>query len=381
MHKAWNTHLERLLDHQAVCDALCTYSYADLLNTPCASIPWLYDMLKGISWMAPPRSGLVPQGLKPWLLNHPGHFSIQSTGTTGEPKWLVFNQEKFLNAYALKTSSSSNLILIGYEPWHIGFIDAALKSWAGGHTVIIPPAYTAVGLTEAGARYQPHTVCCSSLMLWMLFQSDASWLAQVKRIVLGGMAAQPGMLRAIRLKYPHIEFLETFGSSETGVIATYECNTGFIPEGKLRITDIGFAVKAHPALVGFWTEQGFQALEPDAWLESNDTFIPVESGWKWNGRAGSWAVIAGQRLNLTELEQAVSGIKGLVYASFQTRSHPVFGQLLEARCLAEAGVTEEELKISLRSSLKEKIGTTAVPTFISIQYEMALNDRGKPDWR
>ena len=173
---------------------------------------------------------------------HPG-LILATGGTTGTPKIVLHDLRALLAIVPVKAAGPARRTLPLMRFDHIGGLDMAWRALAGQQVLVAPPlelAPVAVAATIARHRVEVLPATPSFLNLLLLAGVNETHDLSSLRVVPYGAEPMPAALLArLRQALPRVEFVQRFGTSETGALPVRETGAGLV----LREDQPGFAWK------------------------------------------------------------------------------------------------------------------------------------------
>jgi len=196
-------------------------------------------------WLAASAPGAPPMARTPDDL-----YVLYTGGTTGMPKGVLWRQgDAFVPLFggrradgtewrdvdeivAAATADGNMRLLAGAPLMHAAGQWPAMRSLVGGHTLVLLPDAGGFDAAAFARTLDVERVTNANIVgdafLWPLIDEldrVPRALPHLRRIATGGVAASARAKQALLQRLPHIDVLETAGSSETGAILGHESHT------------------------------------------------------------------------------------------------------------------------------------------------------------
>jgi acyl-CoA synthetase (AMP-forming)/AMP-acid ligase II len=164
--------------------------------------------------------------------DHPG-LILATGGTTGVPKVLLHDLTALLATIPVRSGRPWRLLpLMPFD--HIGGLDMAWRALAGAQVLVAPPQVItpdAVAAEIARHRVEVLPATPSFLNLLLLAESGRVHDLSSLRVVPYGAEPMPaGLLERLRADLPGVEFVQRFGTSETGALPVHSRGAGLAIE-------------------------------------------------------------------------------------------------------------------------------------------------------
>lgn len=207
---------------------------------------------------------------------HPG-LVLATGGTTGTPKLVLHDLAGLLAAVPLKAGRPwRTLPLLRFD--HIGGLDVAWRALAGGQVLVAPPPEVtpeAVGAAVArhGVEVLPATP--SFLNLFLIAEVPRRFnLASLRLVAYGAEPMPAGLLGRLREALPAVQFVQRFGTSETGALPLDDAAAGLAlrkgrPGYEWKIVDHELWVRSPTRALGYLAG-GTDGFEGDGWFRTGD---------------------------------------------------------------------------------------------------------------
>ena len=339
---------------------------------------------------APPASA-VPHREAPLAV-------VSTSGSTGEPKWVVLSRRAFAAAAA---ASEANLGWRADDRWllamplaHVGGLSILIRCWLARKTVVLhdAPRFDPEEVAGVIARQKVTLVSLVPTMLHRLLALSPSWQPprRVRAILLGGAAASPALLAEARQRRWPV--LTTYGLTEAcSQVATqpYGSLSDKTAPGELgcgppvantevRIDEGGQILVRGPQLMRGYLGQ--RPLAPGAWLATGDLGrLDREGNLHVEGRLGDRIVTGGENVDPLEVEHTLIEHPGIAAAAVVGLPHEEWGQMVAAAVVLDAEATD--LPGDLGAHLGSRLASFKHPRRWAVVDALPVNASGKPDRR
>jgi acyl-CoA synthetase (AMP-forming)/AMP-acid ligase II len=268
---------------------------------------------------------------------HPG-LILATGGTTGTPKLVLHDLAALLATVPMKEGRPwRTLPLLRFD--HIGGLDVAWRALAGRQVLVAPPAELspeAVAATIARHRVEVLPATPSFLNLLLLAGAEGRHDLGSLRIVPYGAEPMPaGLLERLRAALPQVEFLQRFGTSETGSLPVVGVGAGL----KLAAAAAGFAWKvvddelwvSSPARgLGYLAGESGQ-LENPGWFRTGDFAEQLPDGAvRVLGRRADLINVGGEKVLPGAVEAALLAHPDVADCRVFALPNAVLGQVVAA---------------------------------------------------
>ena len=317
----------------------------------------------------------------PPTVPQPVALVVQSSGSTGRPKRVELSADALLASAAASASAlgGTGHWLLALPTTYIAGLNVLVRSITAGTEAVElgDGSFTAEGFVAASARLDPQQHWFTSLVpaqLARIVESDAaaSVAARFERVLLGGQAAPPALLRAAEDR--GIRVTRTYGSSETSGGCVYDGSP--IGTARVRIVD-GEVQLAGPMLAEGYlldperTDAAFLTEPGTRWYRTGDAGV-LESGvLRVTGRLDDVIISGGVKVSLGEVEALV---RTLAPDAVVVRADdPGWGEV-------PVVVTTRTLALEqVRELVGEQLGNAARPSRVIVVDDLPLLASGKPD--
>lgn len=296
--------------------------------------------LAGAGWRLAPEDGHHPQALTPsgdapaplvaaLTASDRAGLILFSSGTTGRPKAMLHDLDRLTDSYIAgdpRTKSVRLLLFLMFD--HIGGINTIFSSLAQGTTLVLPAARTPDGVAAAIAAHRVGVLPASPTFLNLMLMSGVAArhdLSCLRMITYGTEPMPDGLLALLRARLPRARLLQTFGTSETGIVSTVSKASDSLlmrfddDAVEHRVVDGELWLRSRRRILGY-LNHSMDAFTDDGWFRTGDLVEEAGDGFlKVKGRAKEIINVGGEKVFPAEVE-------GVLMASGLVADCKVFGQ-------------------------------------------------------
>ena len=312
----------------------------------------------------------------------PGSADIlYTTGTTGRSKGVIISHRTILadaeNLIAGQGFSRDLVFIINGPLNHIGSLSKIFPVVMLGATLYILEGMRDLNAFFEALDYPAPKLATffvpATIRMLLQFAPDrlASYAHKLDFIESGAAPlAHADMLRLCEL-LPHTRLYNTYASTETGIIATYNFNDGQclqgclghpMPHSRLVITSEGLiACQGDTLMTGYVNDPELTAtILHDATIFTADMgHIDEEGRLRLEGRQGDVINVGGYKVAPTEVEDAALSLPQVKDCICIAVDHPLTGQALKLLVVTPEGQSFDKRQIA--RALKAQLETYKVP--------------------
>ena len=281
-----------------------------------------------------------------------------STGTTGRPKAILHDLTLFMKRFETPRPSLRTINFLLFD--HIGGLNTLLHTLFNKGTVIAPRSRRVEDILrtcgEHGVEVLPTTPTFLRLML-MSGLIPEHVPPSLKIITYGTERMDQPTLDALCELLPKIDFRQTFGMSELGIVRVKSeaRNSLFMKIGgenvETRVSDNVLEIRSATRMLGYLNADS--PFDEDGWYDTNDIVEERDGYYKVTGRTSEVINVAGLKFMASEVERVALQFNGVELAKAEGKPNPITGQHVELNVRPSANVEIEkgELKAFLASRL------------------------------
>ena len=325
------------------------------------------------------------QMIKNLQINSQSGLILFSSGSTGKPKAMIHNFDNLVEHYKDKKEKSLNMILFLMFD-HIGGLNTLLNILSMGATMIIPENRNADDVCKLLQEYKIMVLPSSPTFLNLILMSKANEkydLSSLRMITYGTEAMPESLLNRLKESFPRVKFLQTFGTSETGIANTSSksSNSTFMkiddPELEYKIVDNELWLKSKTQVMGY-LNSSMDSFTEDGWFKTGDLVETTEDGYiKIIGRNKEVINVGGEKVLPNEVESIVLEIPEIEDCMVYGESNIITGQTVVCDVVLKNELTQNEIKKIVRKFCKDKLDSYKIPTKVNIVDKTNFGDRFK----
>ncbi|MCT7541258.1 ANL family adenylate-forming protein [Aliarcobacter cryaerophilus] len=308
-----------------------------------------------------------------------------SSGSTGKPKAMIHNFDNLVEHYKDKKEKSLNMILFLMFD-HIGGLNTLLNILSMGATMIIPENRNADDVCKLLQDYKIMVLPSSPTFLNLVLMSKANEkydLSSLRMITYGTEAMPESLLNRLKEAFPRVKFLQTFGTSETGIANTSSksSNSTFMkiddPELEYKIVDNELWLKSKTQVMGY-LNSSMDSFTEDGWFKTGDLVETTEDGYiKIIGRNKEVINVGGEKVLPNEVESLILEIPEIEDVMVYGEANIITGQTVVCDVVSKDELTQNEIKKIVRKFCKDKLEAYKIPTKVNVVNKTNFGDRFK----
>jgi acyl-coenzyme A synthetase/AMP-(fatty) acid ligase len=328
--------------------------------------------------------GEKPSLCKKLIDSNAAGLILYTSGSSGKPKAVLHNFESLLKKFENPRPTLKTINFLLFDHW--GGLNTLFHSLSNISTLIFPKYRDAYSICELVERHQIELLPTTPSFLSLLLASKAYLnynLNSLKVISYGAEPMHQDLLLRIRGLFPAIDFRQTYGMIEIGVLRAKSKgpNSTWLKVGgdefSVRVVDGMLEVKSESAMMGY-----INAPSPftvDGYMKTGDR---VEQDGDWIriiGRDSEIINVGGQKVFPAEVELKIMEVPGVLDVLVYGDRHKLLGKIVCADIYPSSGVDRPTLKSKILRHCKENLQAYMVPMKISFCTEPIQNSRQKKD--
>mgnify|MGYP002741704967 FL=1 len=308
-----------------------------------------------------------------------------SSGSTGAPKAMIHNLDTLVDSYGDKKQKQINmLVFLMFD--HIGGINTILNILSMNATMIIPQNRNADDICKLIEEYKIAVLPSSPtfLNLILINRSYEKYdLSSLRMITYGTETMPEGLLNRLKTVFSKVKFLQTFGTSETGIAATSSKSSSStfmkIDDENLeyKIVDNELWLRSKTQILGY-LNRSMESFTNDGWFKTGDLVELDNEGFiKIIGRNKEIINVGGQKVLPSEVESVLLGMDEIEDCLVYGEQNAITGQSISCDVVLKHGIDDSGFKILVRKFCKDKLDSFKIPTRVNVVQKTEFTERFK----
>ena len=305
-----------------------------------------------------------------------------SSGSTGKPKAMIHNLDTLIDSFKDKKEKSMNmLVFLMFD--HIGGLNTVFNALFMGACLIIPKIKDAKTICELIEKYKIMVLPSSPTFLNLILISEEYKnydLSSLRMITYGTETMPQSLLLKLKEVFPKVKFLQTFGTSETGISTTSSksSNSLFMKlediNGEYKIVENELWLRSKTQVLGY-LNASMDSFTSDGWFKTGD-LVEVDGEYiKIIGRAKEVINVGGQKVLPSEVESIILEMEEISDCMVYGEKNAITGQTVVCDVVLNQEV--ENIKKRVRVFCKDRLDTYKIPTKVNVVDKTNFSDRFK----
>jgi acyl-CoA synthetase (AMP-forming)/AMP-acid ligase II len=317
-------------------------------------------------------------------LGHSG-LVLFSSGSTGKPKAMIHDLDTLAKSYQGKKAKSMNLLLFLMFD-HIGGLNTLLNILSMGSTMIIPSSRNVEEICRLIEQHAIAVLPSSPTFLNLMMIADAPNrfnLSSLRMITYGTEAMSDTLLDRLKNTFPKVKFLQTFGTSETGIATTssLSSNSTFMkiddPDLEYRIEAGELWLRSKTQILGY-LNASMESFTDDGWFKTGDLVEEADNGYlRIIGRSKEVINVGGEKVLPIEVESLLMQMSQIDDVLIYAMPNAITGQSVAAEVVLHNPSDADGIKKAIRQFCKEKLEPYKIPTHVKVVDHTNFSERFK----
>ena len=305
-----------------------------------------------------------------------------SSGSTGKPKAMIHNLDTLIDSFKDKKEKSMNmLVFLMFD--HIGGLNTVFNALCMGACLIIPKIKDAKTICELIEKYKIMVLPSSPTFLNLILISEEYKnydLSSLRMITYGTETMPQSLLLKLKEVFPKVKFLQTFGTSETGISTTSSksSNSLFMKlediNGEYKIVENELWLRSKTQVLGY-LNASMDSFTSDGWFKTGD-LVEVDGEYiKIIGRAKEVINVGGQKVLPSEVESIILEMEEISDCMVYGEKNAITGQTVVCDVVLNKNI--ENIKKRVRVFCKDRLDAYKIPTKVNVVDKTNFSDRFK----
>lgn len=307
-----------------------------------------------------------------------------SSGTTGRPKVMIQNLTRIISSIKVprRQKSLRFIILLMFD--HIGGLNTLFNCLINGSPFVIPQERSPSLVISLINKYQVNILPTTPtfLNLLMIDESfDSSKLKSLKLITYGTERMSEMILNKLNTSLPKVKLLQTFGTSETGILKTQSKSSNSLffkivdDEKEYKIVGDELYLRSKTQVNGYVNHNNDSFLN-DGWYATGDIVQTDGEGYiKIIGRKNKLINVGGLKVLPKEIEDVINSVDGVDDSTVYSEPNNIVGNIVCAKIFTQFENTKE-LKSEIKSVCRKNLDKFKVPVKLFFE-KLEMTNRGK----
>ncbi|MGA1791373.1 MAG: ANL family adenylate-forming protein [bacterium] len=308
-----------------------------------------------------------------------------SSGSTGKAKSMIHNLDMLLDTYRYKkTKSLTLLIFLMFD--HIGGLNTLFSALSMAMTIIIPSKRDPEHVCDLIEKYKINILPASPTFLNLILMSEAYRsrdLSSLIMITYGTEQMPEALLVRLRETFPRVKFVQTFGTSETGIArATSKSSSSTCikiddPNLEYRIVDGELWLRSKTQVLGY-LNCPMDRFTHDGWFKTGDLVETEEDDYiRIIGRNSEIINVGGQKVLPAELEGILLQMPEIADCVVYGFENPITGQVVAVDVALSIDIPPHEIKRRILTFCRGKLERYKTPARVNVVDRTNFSDRFK----
>ena len=308
-----------------------------------------------------------------------------SSGSTGKPKAMIHNLDELIDTFQGKKPKKLNILLFLMFD-HIGGLNTLLNSLSLGLHIILPSTRNASDIAGLIEKYKVNVLPTSPTFLNMLLMANVAEkndLSSLKMITYGTELMPESLLLRLRNCFPRTRLLQTFGTSETGIIQTSSRTSDSLemklddPNQEYKLVDGELWIRSKTQVLGYLNAK-MDCFTEDGWFRTGDLVEELDGGYiRIIGREKEVINVGGEKVLPAEVESILMEMGIVLDALASGTQNAITGQSVSVEIVLSDGVDPKIAKKSIRNHCRVRLSGYKIPTKIKFINRTKTSERFK----
>ena len=292
-----------------------------------------------------------------------------STGTTGRPKAILHDLTLFMQRFETPRPTLKTINFLLFD--HIGGLNTLLHTLFNKGTVVAPKSRSVEDILATCAEHEIEVLPTTPTFLRMMLMSGLipdSVPKSLRIITYGTERMDQPTLDALCELLPNVEFRQTFGMSELGIVRvkSESSNSLFMKVGgegvETRVVDNVLEIRSQTRMLGYLNAES--PFDDEGWYNTKDIVEERDGYYKVTGRTSEVINVGGLKFMASEVERVALQYEHVELAKAEAKPNPITGQHVELT--VQSASNGEVDKVGLKTFLAAQLPNHMMPKRIRV---------------
>lgn len=312
---------------------------------------------------------------------NPG-LALFSSGTSGEPKCAVHDFSKLLQKFHENRKALRTLNFLLFDHW--GGLNTMLHILSNGGVVISTKERSPENVCKLIEKHRIELLPSSPTFLNLLLLSEVYIKFDLSSLIMisyGTEPMLPSTLERLKVIFPEVRLLQTYGLIELGVLKSQSKsdNSLWVKLGgngyELRVVDGLLEIKAESAMLGYLNAPS--PFTADGWFKTGDSVEVDGEYFKILGRKSELINVGGEKVYPSEIESVIQEMSNVAEVMIYGEKNPIMGKIIVAKVRLIKEEDKKEFINRLKVHCRNKLESFKIPVKIIIDSEVQYGNRLK----
>lgn len=259
-------------------------------------------------------------------------LGIQTSGTTGKPKWQLYQLEHLLPKHSGKEYDSRWLLC--FSPFTFAGLQVILHCAVNGESLVVDETAPLHKKVELCRQHGVNTLSCTPSFLRAFMLAGAQELDSLVNITLGGEAAEQAILDDAKRCWPQAKIRHIYATTESGVVFTVKDGIAGFPQEWLEqnVNAWQLSISEHKTLV---------LVSEQRRIDTGDMISIIGTRCYFAGRIDNLVNVGGVKVNPEQVEAEIKCLDCVLDARVFAKANAITGFILGAEiCSSNQSNTE-----------------------------------------
>lgn len=307
-----------------------------------------------------------------------------SSGSTGKPKAMIHNLDNLIDSY--KDKRGKRLVFLIFLMFdHIGGLNTLLNCLSMNVAMVFPESREPDHVAHLIEKYKVNILPASPTFLNLMLIGECPShfdLTSLRMITYGTEPMPESLLIKLKDAFPKVKFLQTFGTSETGISATssYSSTSTFLkiddPNTEYKIINGELWLRSKTQIMGY-LNSSMERFTDDGWFKTGDMVEEKDGYIKIIGRNSDIINVGGEKVLPSEVESVLFQMPHVNDCIVYGEGNPITGQMVVAKVLYDEDIKNSELKRQVVAFCSDKLTRYKIPAKVIKMSESEFTERFK----